>query len=38
MMPMGFGDAEVIDDELTEEEEGRRWENHGPQWVGREEK
>ena len=26
----------VIDDELAEEGEGRRWDDHGPQWVARE--
>ena len=38
IMLVGFGDVEggVIDDELAEEGEGRRWDDHGPQWVGKE--
>ena len=33
-----FGDegGGGIDDELAEEEEGRRWNDHGPRWVGME--
>ena len=40
MLPVGFGDAGggVIDDELVKEGEGRRWDDHGPQWVNTEEK
>ena len=34
IMPVGFGDD--LDDELAEEGEGRRWDDHGPPWVGRE--
>ena len=34
IMPVGFGDNRMIDDEMTEE--GRVWNDHGPQWVGRE--
>ena len=26
----------MVDDELTEEGDGRRWDDHGPQWVGKE--
>ena len=35
MLPVGFGDAGagVIDDELAEEGEGRRWDDHGSQGV-----
>ena len=38
MLPVGFGDAGggVMDDELAEEGEGRRWDDHGPQWVNTE--
>ena len=36
IMPVGFGDERVLDDELAEEEDGRRWDDHGPQWVNRE--
>ena len=28
-------DSEIVDDELAEEGEGR-WNDHGPQWVGKE--
>ena len=34
IMPV-FGDDRFIDDDLTEED-GRRWNDHGPQWVGKE--
>ena len=34
IMPVGFGDN--LDDELAEQGEGTRWNDHGPQWVGRE--
>ena len=39
-MPVGFGDVGggVIDDELAEDGEGRRWDDHGPKWLGKEEK
>ena len=35
---MGFGDigGGVVDDELAEEGDGRRWDDHGPQWVTKE--
>ena len=37
ILPVGFGDeGGVVDDELAEEGEGRRWNDHGPQWVGKE--
>ena len=35
IMPVAFGDDRMIDDELTEED-GRKWNDHGPQWVGKE--
>ena len=34
IMPVGFRDESMMDDELTEEGDGRRWDDHGPQWVG----
>ena len=36
IMPVGFRDqgGGVVDDELAEEEGGRRWNDHGPRWVG----
>ena len=36
IMPVGFGDDNMLDDELAEEEDGRAWNDHGPQWVGKE--
>ena len=38
MLPVGFGDAGggAINDELAEEGERRRWDDHGPQWVNTE--
>ena len=36
MMPVGFGDSRMMDDELAEEGDGRRWNDHGPQWVNKE--
>ena len=36
IMPVGFGDTRMIIDEFAEEGEGRRWDNHGPQWVAKE--
>ena len=30
MMPIGFGDGRVLDDELAEEGDGRRWNDHRP--------
>ena len=36
IMPVGFGDERMLDDELAEEGDGRRWDDHGPQWVNRE--
>ena len=35
-MPVGFGDERMLDDELAEEGGGRRWDDHGPQWVNKE--
>ena len=35
-MPVGFGDDNMLDDEVAEEEGGRAWNDHGPQWVGKE--
>ena len=37
MLPVGFGDegGGAIDDEWVEEGKGRRWNAHGPQWVGK---
>ena len=34
---MGFGDEKgrVVDDEFAVEREGRRWNYHGPEWVGK---
>ena len=31
MMAVGFGDEGMSEDELAEEGEGRRWNDHGPQ-------
>ena len=38
LLPVGFGDigGGVVDDELAEEREGRKWNDHGPQWVAKE--
>ena len=36
IMPVGFGNETVLDDEITEDGEGRNYNNHGPQWVGKE--
>ena len=38
MLPVGFEDVGggVVDDELAEEGDGRRWDDHGPQWVTKE--
>ena len=38
LLPVGFGDVGggVVDDELAEEGEGRKWNDHGPQWVAKE--
>ena len=36
MMPVGFGNEGMLDDELAEEGEGRRWNDYGPQWVAKE--
>ena len=38
IMPVRFGDegGRVNDDELAEEGEERRWNDHGPEWVGKE--
>ena len=36
IMLVGFGDERTLDDELAEEGDGRRWNDHGPQWVGKE--
>ena len=36
IMPVGFGDDNMLDDELAEKEDGRAWNDHGPQWVGKE--
>ena len=38
IMPVGFGDIRMLDDELAEEGDGRRWNDHGPQLVNKEEK
>ena len=35
-MPVGFGSRDIIDDELTEKGEGRRWDDHGPERSGKE--
>ena len=36
IMPVGFGDNSMLDDELAEEGGRRRWDYHGPQWVNKE--
>ena len=36
MLPVGFSDDAMLDDKLTEEGEGRRWNDHGLQWVAKE--
>ena len=36
IMPMGFSDERMANDELVEEGEERRWNDHGPEWVGKE--
>ena len=38
MLPVGCGDVGggVVDDELAEEGDGRRWDDHGPQWIAKE--
>ena len=36
IMPVGFGDERMLDDELAEEGDDRRWDDHGPQWVAKE--
>ena len=36
IMPLGFGDDRMLDDELAEEGDGRRWNDHGPEWVNKE--
>ena len=36
IMPWGFGDERMRDDELAEKGEGRRWNDHGPEWVNKE--
>ena len=36
IIPVGFGDDGMIDDELAEEGRGRRWNNCGGQWVNKE--
>ena len=36
IMPWGFGDERMQDDERAEEGEGRRWNDHGPEWVNKE--
>ena len=38
LLPVGFGDVGegAVDDELAEEGEGRKWNDHGPQWVAKE--
>ena len=33
---MGFGDERMLDDELAKEGGGKRWDDHGPQWVNKE--
>ena len=38
IMPVGFGSRDIIDDKLTEEGEGRGWDDHRPEWAGKEEK
>ena len=35
IMPVGFGDDRMIYDELMEED-GRKWNDYGQQWVGKE--
>ena len=32
IMPVGFGDTRMINDEMAETGEGRRWDDHGPRW------
>ena len=34
--PVVFSDDTMLDDEMIEEGEGRGWNNHSPQWVGKE--
>ena len=36
ILPVGFGDNAMLDDELAEEGDGRAWNDHGPQWVAKE--
>ena len=36
MLPVGFGDSTMLNDELAEEREERRWNDYGPQWVAKE--
>ena len=36
IMPVGFGDEGMLDDELAQEGEGRRWDDHDPEWVAKE--
>ena len=38
LMPVNCEDERMLDDELAEEGDGRRWDDHAPQWVSREEK
>lgn len=38
ILPVGFGDEKVIDDEMTEEGEGMRWNDHGLRWVRKQRK
>ena len=35
LVPVGFGDENMIDDEMTKGRDGRMWNDHGLQWVGR---
>ena len=35
-MPVEFGDDRMRVDEFAEEGKGRRWNDHGPEWVNKE--
>ena len=36
IMPVGFRNEKLIYDKLTEEGDGRRWDNNSQRWVGKE--
>ena len=36
MLPVGFGEDAMLDNELTEKRDRRTWNDHGPQWVAKE--